>query len=288
MIENKTISIHDLEFDCRISGNENHELVLFLHGFPETSYMWIPLMDSISKLGFYCVAPNMRGYSKSACPKGKKHYTIDKLTDDAINIASTFSKESFHLVAHDWGAAIGWNLVYQNPKRIISYTALSVPHIKAFSQAIVLDKDQKKKSQYIKNFQIPFLPEINIRKNNFAVFRRLWKHSSNDEIEDYLSVFKSKRCLTASINYYRANYKIFRNNSIGDIKKPTLFIWGEHDLAIGNYGVENNHKYMKDYYKFVQLETGHWLIQTAFKQVNNEIVEHLLKFKVTSNLSNNH
>lgn len=279
VMRKENIQIENLSFDCRIAGNENNELVIFLHGFPESSFMWIDLMKGISLLGFYCVAPNMRGYSDGARPKGKKHYTIDKLSNDVIAIAKYFEKEKFHLVGHDWGAAIGWKTVYNNPMRILSWSALSVPHIKGFSYAITNDDDQKRKSRYIKNFQIPFLPEMNIRKNDFVIFKKLWKHSKLDEVADYLSIFRNKYALTAALNYYRANYKMFKSNTIGDIKTPTLFIWGVYDVAIGKVAVEEGHQYMKAYYKFVKLDSGHWLVQTQYKTVKKEISEHLLKFK---------
>lgn len=279
MVQVKNLRINKLIFDCRVSGNKNNELVIFLHGFPETSFMWNHLISEISELGFYCVAPNMRGYSKAARPRRKKNYTIDKLTQDILDIAKTLGKEKFHLVGHDWGAAIGWYLVYHNPKSILSWSALSVPHITAFAKAITTDKDQIKKSKYIKNFQIPYLPEMRLKKNDFELFKKLWKYSSAEEVKDYLSVLKGKRALTAALNYYRANYKIFRTHSIGDIHVPTLFIWGEHDMAIGSYSVENSHQYMKSAYKFVKLNAGHWLIQTKYDEVKIEIIEHVLKFK---------
>ena len=279
MVRRENIEINDLTFDCRILGNKKDDLVIFLHGFPESNFMWIELMKAVSPLGFYCVAPNMRGYSQGARPRGKKHYAIDKLSKDVMDIARYFEKEKFHLIGHDWGAAIGWKTVYENSKSILSWSALSVPHIKAFSYAITNDHDQKKKSQYIKTFQVPFLPEMNIRKNDFTFFKRLWKHSSKEEVEDYLSVFRNKKALTAAINYYRANNKILKANNIGDIAIPVLFIWGEHDIAIGSVGVAQSHQYMKGYYKFVKLDTGHWLIQTKFDMIKEEISLHLLKFK---------
>ena len=274
------IKINDFVFDCRISGNKDDQLVILLHGFPESSFMWIDLMQDISALGFYCIAPNMRGYSEGARPKGKQHYTIDKLCQDVLDIAKFVGKEKFHLIAHDWGAVIGWKTVYDNPKAILSWTALSIPHIKALSYAIANDAVQKKKSQYVKNFQVPFLPEMQIRKNDFELFRKLWKHSSEEEVEDYLFIFRNKKALTAALNYYRANYQFLRKLQIGNINVPTLFIWGEHDLAIGAYGVEYSHKYMKSYYKFVKLDAGHWLIQSRYEDIKTEIIEHLLKFKV--------
>ena len=279
MVRRENIQINNLIFDCRIVGNPSDELIILLHGFPESSFMWIDLMKNIALLGFYCVAPNMRGYSEGAQPKRKKHYTIDKLSNDVMDVAKYFEKKKFHLIGHDWGAVIGWKVVYDNSESILSWSALSVPHIKAFSYAITTDDDQKKKSKYVKNFQIPFLPERNIRKNDFVIFKKLWKHSSKEEVEDYLSIFKNKKALTAALNYYRANYKILKSNSIENIKVPTLFIWGEHDMAIGAFGVEQGHQYMKDYYKFVKLDAGHWLIQTNYKAIKEEISQHLLMFK---------
>jgi len=280
----KKITFRDLEFDCRVSGNEQNELIILLHGFPETSFMWQKLMDKLASLGFYCLAPDMRGYSKNACPKGIKNYTLKKLGQDILNLADAVGKNKFHLIGHDWGAGIGWYVVYNHPDRILSWTGLSVPHSRAFSKAIVLDKDQQKKSRYIKWFLVPLLPEISIRKNDFQKFKRLWKHSSPEEVENYLSVFRRKKSLTAALNYYRANIGRGKNERIGDIKSPTLFIWGKNDFAIGPFAVENGHKYMKGAYTYVALNGGHWLIQSNYKEVETAIVEHISKYKtVTKN-----
>lgn len=277
-IKRENIQVNNLGFDCRISGNVSDQLVVLLHGFPETSHMWINLMQDISALGFYCIAPNMRGYSKDARPIGKKYYTIDKLSQDIMDIAKVVGKDKFHLIGHDWGAVIGWFAAYNNPKTILSWTALSVPHIEAFGEARLKDEDQKKKSRYIKSFQIPILPEMKIKKNDFELFKKIWSHSNLEEINDYLSIFRSKNALTAALNYYRANEK--SNGFVaGVIEVPTLFIWGEKDKYIGAFGVENGHKFMKGYYKFVKLDAGHWLIQTRYKEIKADVFEHLLKFK---------
>jgi len=281
-MKREIIQINNLGFDCRVSGNKEHELVILLHGFPESSFMWVDLMKDISPLKFYCIAPNMRGYSKNACPKGKKYYTLDKLSQDILDIVNAVGKKQFHLIGHDWGAVVGWKIVHDQPGSILSWTAMSVPHIKAFSDAMINDEDQQKRSRYVKNFQIPFLPEMNIRKNDFKLFRKLWKSSSVEEVEENLSIFRNKSALTASLNYYRANYKMFRNNNLGNINVATLFIWGKHDLAIGAVGVENSHQFMKAYYKFLKLDAGHWLIQTKYQEIKTEILEHLLKFKIYS------
>ena len=275
----KQIKIGDLEFDCRVSGHESNELIILLHGFPETSYMWIKLMEKLSSLGFYCLAPDMRGYSQNACPRGVKNYTVNKLSEDILNIAKCLHADKFHLIGHDWGAGIGWNIVYQHPERIISWTALSVPHSRALGKAIKTDGEQKKKSRYIGWFLFPFIPEIILRRNNFEKFRKLWKHSSPEELDNYLAVFGRRPTLTAALNYYRANFRRGKRQAIGGITAPTLFIWGKNDLAIGTAAVENNHKYMKGDYTFLPLDGGHWLVQTNYPEVEKAVVDHVTKWK---------
>ena len=279
MIKQKKIGVGPFEFDCRISGDERNEPVFLLHGFPETSAMWTNLMESLSREGYFCIAPDLRGYSKDACPKGVNNYTVDKLSSDILNIADALGIAEFHLVAHDWVAAIGWYLVFNDPNRVISWTALSVPHTKAFAKAYRTDPVQKKKSRYIGFFLLPLIPEIRIRMNDFKGFRRLWKNSTEEEIEQYLTVFRRRPCLTGALNYYRANLKKGKRKPVGEIETPTLFIWGKKDLAIGEAAAKGTDQYMKGEYTFLELEGGHWLIQTNFEQVESAIIDHLSKHR---------
>lgn len=280
----KSLRIGPLEFDCRVCGDPGNALVVLLHGFPETSIMWAGLMEQLAELGFYCVAPDMRGYSKNACPRGVKQYTLEKLTDDVLQLATALKKKRFHLVGHDWGAAIGWNVTYQHPDRILSWCALSVPHTRAFFEAYKTDPVQKKKSRYISFFLIPFLPELLIRRNDFKGFRRLWKNSSAEEVQHYLSVFRNKACLTGALNYYRANIGKRKTVPIGEILTPTLFIWGKNDLAIGETAVKGNASYVKGDYTAITLDAGHWLIQTHFREVAGAISKHLTAHKTGDGL----
>jgi pimeloyl-ACP methyl ester carboxylesterase len=282
MLGTKEISLGTLQFDCRIAGDVNYDLVILLHGFPETSIMWRPLMEDLAPKGFYCVAPNMRGYSKNACPKGKKHYSIEKLSQDVLDLAQALGKTRFHLIAHDWGAVIGWYLAYHHSTNILSYTALSVPHLKGFFEALQNDSDQQERSKYIKMLVIPFVAEYTIRKQDFALFRKLWKHSSEEELQDYLVTFREKKVLTGALNYYRANIGKSRTEDIGDIEVPTLFIWGNKDMAIGAKGVATSHQYMKGPYTFLELDAGHWLIQTVYNQIKPAILKHLTAHKTNT------
>lgn len=287
MQETIKIMIADLTFDCRTDGDKENELVIFLHGWPETSYMWKKLMSDFSKNGFYCVAPNLRGYSQGACPEEIEQYSLDKLANDVLGIFKFFNKSKFHLVGHDWGAIIGWKLVHDNQDKILSWTGISVPHPNAFSKAMVTDREQIKMSEYVKHFQTPIIPEEQIRKNDFKMLKQLWKNCTAVEIDDYLKVFSNPKQLTASLNYYRSNYDFLKNASknktLGSINVPTLFIWGNKDMAIGKYSVSESHQYMKNDYDFLELNSGHWLIQTKYNELKTAISQHILKNKTVPN-----
>jgi len=272
------VSVDELTFTCRVSGMENDgEAVILLHGFPETSRMYYDLIPVLVSEGYKVVAPDQRGYSQGARPPKISDYSIDKLSQDVIDIADAFQFEKFHLVGHDWGSAVGWVTAALYSERIISWTALSVPHLDAFFDAINTDKDQQRKSQYIKFFKKPILPELYFKIFGYTYLKNIWRKSSQLEIEKYLEVFKQRGALKASLNWYRENMKD-ENKMIGNIDTPTLIIYGLKDMAIGEKSVDESEKYLKGDYKIEKLESGHWLIQESFEAVSKSIINHLTNY----------
>jgi pimeloyl-ACP methyl ester carboxylesterase len=280
------INANNYKFDCRVSGNIKDELVILLHGFPETSYMYKDLIKDISDSGYYCIAPNLRGYSEGARPQGRDNYTLDKLVNDVLEMINHTGKEKLHLIGHDWGAVIGWQIAHDYPNKLLSWTALSVPHTNSFFNAILNDKEQKKKSYYMWLFQIPILPEFCLKFMNLKILRGLWSYHSKQEINDYTQTLKQKGALTAALNYYRANFKLKRlakkGQILGDIHVPTLFIWGKHDTSVGSSAAKNSYAYIKADYQFLELKTDHWIIQKKYNEAKNSILEHLNSNKVSN------
>ena len=165
--------------------------------------------------------------------------------------------------------------MYGNPARIVTWTALSVPHPRAFAKAYKTDREQHRKSRYIRWFLLPWLPEIYLSRNDLATLRKLWKKSGPQGLENYLAVFRRRRCLTGALNYYRANLGGGKRAQIGPVKCPTLFIWGKWDPAIGEAAALGNQKYMEGPYAYLPLEGGHWLIQSNYREVATAVSEHL-------------
>ena len=275
--------LNGLKYQCRLMGNEKGAPVVLLHGWPETSHMWIPLMERLATEGFFCVAPNQRGFSPEARPKKIADYEIGILQQDVILLADAFGFEKFHLIGHDWGSAIGWAVINFNDDRVKSWTALSVPHVRAFSEALRFDKKQRKMSQYMALFQWRGISEWYLLKKDRLNLRKIWKKSSPDQLAEYLNVIGNKPALKATLAYYRANYHTLKKgkgaNDYGEVSIPTILIWGKKDFALGRTGVEGTAKFMKGPYQFIELEAGHWLMQEAFEECATPIINHINKYR---------
>ena len=63
-----TLAANGLTFRTRLAGPADGVPVMLLHGFPESSAMWAPLMEELARAGYRCAAPDQRGYSAGARP----------------------------------------------------------------------------------------------------------------------------------------------------------------------------------------------------------------------------
>ncbi len=279
-IRRERISTGRFTFDCLLAGVAGQPPIILLHGWPECSYLWTPLIRSLSQQGYFCVAPDLRGYSAGARPWSKKAYDIRILVQDTFDLADALELEKFYLIGHDWGAAIGWSVATST--RVRAWTALSVPHPSSLGEAIQRDPEQAQKSQYMRLFQTPVLPEWRLKRNNFKLLRKIWRDSSPEQIEAYLKIFRQRGAMRASLQYYRQNYRHFQSTTSGDdptkITAPTLFLWGSKDRAIGRSAVENQERFVAGPYRFAALDTNHWMVQNAYPEVEQHIRAHLAEF----------
>ena len=272
------ISVDSFIFTARVGGIDNDGApVILLHGFPETSRMWKNLIQLLDSSNFKIVAPDQRGYSPGARPEGIDSYKIEFLANDIIDIADAFGFDRFHLVGHDWGSAVGWYMASKHSGRILSWSALSVPHMDAFVDAIEEDEIQKKKSRYISFFKMSLLPELYFKIFKYRNLKSIWTDSSEDEISDYIDVFSQKKALKTSLHWYRANLAK-RGDSIGNINVPTLMISGINDMAVGEAAVNNTKTYINAPYKLEKINAGHWLIQESFEETSKLIINHIEEF----------
>lgn len=276
----RTVNANGLNFAVNVRGNPAHTPVILLHGFPEAAVMWDPFMDMLADNDYYAIAPNQRGYSSGARPTDVQSYALEHLVADIHEIADQLGLEQFHLIGHDWGAAVGWQLAAEHPQRVLSYAALSVPHIDAFAQAYREDTEQFEASEYMRFFQKTLIPEFVLANNDYTQLRTVWDQHEQTEIDHYLRIFGQKNALTAALNWYRANFVMFdADQSIGPVSVPTTLIWGNQDTALKRAGVADTRNRVSAEYTFIEMDAGHWIIQQRYQALAEHLMTHLSKYR---------
>jgi pimeloyl-ACP methyl ester carboxylesterase len=279
-----SITVHDIAangftFRCREAGPAGGEPVVLLHGFPETSHMWVELMPKLAEAGYRCLAPDQRGYSPGARPENVDAYLTDNLVEDVVALAEAAGfGPRYHLVGHDWGAGVGWRFVRNHPEKLASWTALSIPHPASYGRAFAEDPDQQQRSQYILFFQQPGAAEEMLLGDGAAALRQVWDKSSPEEVEEYLAILTAPGALTAALNWYRANFgggALDPTANQFEVTTPTLTIWGNQDQAVGRATTLHHNEFMKGPNRWLELDAGHWLIQEKFETVSEEVLAHL-------------
>ena len=270
------IGANGLEFRARVAGLDNTGPgVVLLHGFPETSLMWNPLIELLADQGYRVVAFDQRGYSPGARPDGAAAYTLPQLVDDVFAVAQAAGMQQFHLVGHDWGAAVGWAAVMSRPESISSWTSLSIPHIAAFGDALANNDDQRQRSRYMAFFRMPLLPEAMFTFNHLKMMNEvMYREMSDAQRVEYAAVFSEPGALTAALNWYRAPDG-FNVAVAPKVRLPILFIWGNRDPAVSRYAVESQRNFIEGPFDYNELNAGHWLMEEATDKVDSTILSFL-------------
>ncbi|MCB1002551.1 MAG: alpha/beta hydrolase [Acidimicrobiales bacterium] len=285
-IERSTVTVDDptvgpLTFDVRAAGPAEAVAdgrgVILLHGFPETSASWEPIMAGLAAEGYRAVAVDQRGYSAGARPGEVGDYAVTHLVDDVYGVADALGMERFHIVGHDWGSVVAWSVAGRDPERVESLTALSVGHPLAFAAARADPAgDQARRSQYMTFFRQPDSQDT-ILANDAAMYRGIFAGAGLDdaEIDEYLRVLGTPEALGAALNWYRAMDEVSLD-SMATIEVPTLMIWSTGDGALGREQAVASETYVSGEFTYVEIpDVTHWIPAQAPDQVLEHLLPHL-------------
>jgi len=272
------VTVGDLTFDVRMAGPADGEVVILLHGFPQTSYEWRNQISALGEAGFRAVAPNQRGYSAGARPATIQDYAVPRLVEDIVGLADAVGAERFHIVGHDWGAIIAWAVAVEAPARVISASPVSVPHPDAFARVLGDPTScQPEASSYFDVFVQPD-SEDNFVANDNAGLRGFFAGIEEDAVEDYVQVLGSKAALGAALNWYRANIadRQVSGPTMGVVRVPTMFTWSDGDTALCIDGAELTEEYVDAPYRFEVIEgVSHWIPDLATDQMTELLLDHI-------------
>ncbi|KAG5044266.1 hypothetical protein AAZX31_03G214300 [Glycine max] len=313
-IVHRTVEVNGIKMHVAEKGEG--PVVLFLHGFPELWYSWRHQILALSNLGYRAVAPDLRGYGDTEAPASISSYTILHLVSDIVALIHSLAVDQVFLVAHDWGAVIGWYLCLFRPDRIKAYVCLSVPFMPRNPKVKPVDAMRALYGDdyYICRFQEPGKAEAEFANNSIEqvikniltsrrpgppILRKEGAGSNSDpsrplptwlsqeDVTYYASKF-TKTGLTGGLNYYRnlnLNWELTAPWTGVQVKVPVKFITGDLDAVYTSLGMKNyieSGAFKKDVpcleEVVVQEGVAHFNNQEAAEDVTNHIYDFINKF----------
>jgi pimeloyl-ACP methyl ester carboxylesterase len=272
------VTVGDFVFDVRVAGPKSGTPVILLHGFPETSYEWRSQLTALAKAGYRAIAPDQRGYSPRARPKAVSDYAIMLLAQDVVGIADAMGVDRFHLVGHDWGAAVAWVVARLSAARVLTVSPISVPHPDAF-KLVLADQSscQYTASSYFDLFTTPEATNSMISADA-GFLRTVLAGLDPADIEVYVDALANFDAMDAALNWYRANVanRQIVGPELGKVTVPTTYIWSDGDRALCSDGAELTVNYVDAPYRF-EIITGvsHWVPELAAEKVNELLLSRI-------------
>jgi pimeloyl-ACP methyl ester carboxylesterase len=241
-------------------------LVLFLHGFPETSHSWRHQLIGLADAGYHAVAPDQRGYPNTEEPPSVDDYTIHHLVGDAAGLINALGAPDAVVVGHDWGSPVAWGVAQCRPDLVRGVVSLSVPFqprgdfrplagVRAafgdnfyqiyFQEPGVAERelegetaDMFRKMFYWYSGDAPVVQNLICDENgmtgSLAVPEELPAWLSEEDIAAYAEAF-AKEGFTGALNWYRnidRNWELTTPWAGARITTPAMFLGGDRDPVV--------------------------------------------------------
>src|SRR6478735_5290783 len=89
--------------------------VILLHGFAQTSHMWLPLIAKLADT-HTVIAPDLRGFGESSAPADG--YTKAAMAQDIHALVKSLKYDRIRLVGHDIGLMVAYAYAAQYPNEV--------------------------------------------------------------------------------------------------------------------------------------------------------------------------
>ncbi|MCM2534267.1 alpha/beta hydrolase [Neobacillus pocheonensis] len=197
-------------------------------------------------------------------------YKMQLIVGDVIGILKELQVDRVRIVAHDWGASLGWTISSLFPKLVEKFVPISVGHPNInFNTQI----DQWEKSWYVFMFQSQFAEDF-LAKNNWEVFRE-WTRMHNEQ-DKWIYELSRPGALTAALNWYRANASLklyIKKPVLPNINASTLGIWSSFDAYLTEAKMIQSGECVDGTWRYERLTGSHWVPLDQPEKLNELLIE---------------
>ncbi len=271
-------SVHKVKADgvdvfYRASGDPKAPVVLLLHGFPTSSFMFRELIPRLADQ-FRVIAPDLPGFGFTEVPEERKYtYSFEALaqTMEAFTVALGLNRYAIYVF--DYGAPTGLRLAMAHPERV---TAIVSQNGNAYEEGLgdawgpiraywakptaenreVIRKNilnlEGTRWQYTHGVAHP----ESVAPESYTLDAALLERKGNTDIQ--LDLFLD---YASNVKLYPKFQEYFRKS-----KPPLLAIWGKNDPFFIPPGAEAYRKDLPNA-KVQFLDTGHFATETHVVEI---------------------
>jgi pimeloyl-ACP methyl ester carboxylesterase len=250
--------------------------VFLLHGYAETSHMWLPLIPELAKT-HTVIAPDLRGAGQSSTPAGG--YTKAEMARDIHTLAGKLGYAHIQIVGHDIGLMVAYAYAAQFPNSVdrIALMDAFLPGVGNWRD-VWLMRDLWHFHFYGKT------PLALVHGRERVYFEHFWndfaadpKHSVPErDRRFYAKAYARPGGMRAGFEYFRAFEKDaedFARFAKTPLTMPMLVLTGQK--GSGEFLIQQGRMVATNVEGVVVRNSGHWLMEEAPDQVIPALVKFL-------------
>jgi pimeloyl-ACP methyl ester carboxylesterase len=270
----KFADVNGVRLHYLISGKG--EPVVLLHGYAETSHMWLPLIAKLADK-HTVIAPDLRGFGESsASPDG---YAKAAMAQDIHALMKSLSYDRIRLVGHDIGLMVAYAYAAQYPGEVDRLVLMEafLPGVGDWNSVFLL-RDLwhfhfygKTPLALVTGRERIYLDHF---WNDFAADPK--KSLSEKDRQFYAKAYAQPGHMAAGMEVFRAfpkDAEDFAQFAKVKLTMPLLVLSGEK--AGGPFLIEQGRMVATNVEGVLVQGSGHWLMEEAPDQVIPKLVEFL-------------
>jgi pimeloyl-ACP methyl ester carboxylesterase len=283
------VKIDGLSVFYREAGPSDAPVILLMHGFPSSSFMFRNLINDL-KDKYHVIAPDYPGFGHSSAPHiNEFDYTFENLSFTMEKFVDAIGIKKFSMYIQDYGAPVGLRLVTRRPELL---QCLIVQNGNAYEdglseswaplKAIWTDPDDHEKKQKVMDFMLlegtryQYLEGVGdssvISPDTYTFDQALLDRPGSKQAQYQL--FYDYR---NNVRDYHLFHEMFRKN-----QPPTLIVWGEQDVFFTRQGAMAYGRDIKNI-KFNFYKTGHFALEEYGAEIALKIDTFLQENNVKKN-----
>jgi pimeloyl-ACP methyl ester carboxylesterase len=279
-------SIHQVNADgvkvfYRAAGDPSAPVVLLLHGFPTSSFMFRELIPRLADR-YRVIAPDLPGFGFTEVPAERKYkYSFESLANTIDAFARALGLNRYAIYVFDYGAPTGLRLAMAHPERVTAIVSQNgnayedglgdawAPIRKYWSEPTAENRDVIRQNvltlegtrwQYTHGVENP----ASVPPESYILDMALMERPGNKEIQ--LDLFLD---YASNVKLYPKFQEYFRKS-----KPPLLAIWGKNDPFFIPPGAEAYRRDLPNA-RVQFLDTGHFATETHVVEIADAMREFL-------------